>query len=550
MGKSRKTAHRPKQQAEAAKRTNGKYYAYALLLLVLVFFAAIRFRLRTMPLERDEGEYAYSGQLMLQGIPPYKLAYTMKLPGTEAAYAAIMAVFGQTPAGIHLGLILVNAATIVLIYLLAARLSGRMGGVVAAASYAALSTSFSVLGVPAHASHFVVFFAVAGILVLLKAMKTGRLWQLFASGFLLGLAFLMKQPGIAFGVFGGLYLLRCEWKRPIEWKSLLSKLGCYGAGVVLPFVLTCLVLLAAGVFRNFWFWVFTYAGQYTSENSPALGLAAFIQTFPAVVGPAVWVWLLAGVGLTALWWHPESRRHATVIGGLLFFSFLAVCPGFFFREHYFILMLPAVALLAGIAVHATTEELSGKGGMALAAIPALVFSAALGYAVFEQRAFLLEKDPVVVCEERYSTNPFPEAVVVAQYLDEHTAADEPVAVLGSEPEIYFYAKRHSATGFIYVYGLMEKQKYSLEMQKKMIGEVDSARPQYLVIVKNRLSWLSKEGSPEALSMAAWIQSLLGGYELVGIAERVGKHTEYRWDDEARAYRPHSQNIVGVFKRKS
>lgn len=39
----------------------------------------------TAPLERDEGEYAYAGQLMLQGIPPYQLAYNMKLPGTYAA---------------------------------------------------------------------------------------------------------------------------------------------------------------------------------------------------------------------------------------------------------------------------------------------------------------------------------------------------------------------------------------------------------------------------------------------------------------------------------
>jgi hypothetical protein len=529
---------------------DGKYYAYALLVLVMVLFAAIRFRLRTMPLERDEGEYAYAGQLVLQGIPPYKLAYTMKLPGTQAAYAVLMAVFGQTPAGIHIGVLLINAATTLLIYLLAARLSGRLAGVVAAASYACLSTSFSVLGVPAHASHFVVLFAVAGTLILLKGIETGRVWQFFASGLLMGLAFLMKQPGIAFGVFGGLYLLKCEWKRPVEWESLLSRVGCYGAGLALPFGLTCLILLAGGVFRNFWFWVFTYAGQYTSEVGFSRGVEVFMRIFPAIMGSAVWVWIIAAVGLTTFWWHPESRRHATLIGGLLFFSFLAVCPGFFFRQHYFILMLPAVALLAGMAVRAVTEGLAGKGGMALAAIPALVFSAALGYAVFQQRAFLLEEDPMLVCQERYGTNPFPEALVVARYLDAHTAADEPVAVLGSEPEIYFYAKRHSATGFIYVYGLMEQQKYSLEMQKKMIGEIESARPQYLVIAKSRLSWLPKEGSPEALSMTAWIQSLLGGYELVGVAERVGNRTEYRWDDEAKAYRPHSQNIVGVFRRKS
>ena len=49
-----------------------------------------------LPFERDEGEYAYAGQLMLHGIPPYKFAYSMKFPGTYAFYAMIMSVFGQT----------------------------------------------------------------------------------------------------------------------------------------------------------------------------------------------------------------------------------------------------------------------------------------------------------------------------------------------------------------------------------------------------------------------------------------------------------------------
>src|SRR5271155_5964386 len=72
--------------------------ALAVVLLAIIFFGLIRYRLRDMPLERDEGEYAYSGQLILQGIPPYKLAYNMKLPGTYAAYAVIMGVLGETPA--------------------------------------------------------------------------------------------------------------------------------------------------------------------------------------------------------------------------------------------------------------------------------------------------------------------------------------------------------------------------------------------------------------------------------------------------------------------
>ena len=41
------------------------------IVLVIIFFAAmVRIRLLDIPLERDEGEYAYTGQLLLQGIPP------------------------------------------------------------------------------------------------------------------------------------------------------------------------------------------------------------------------------------------------------------------------------------------------------------------------------------------------------------------------------------------------------------------------------------------------------------------------------------------------
>src|ERR1700679_496531 len=104
------------------------FQAWMALLLIMLVTGLLRWRLLDMPLERDEGEYAYAGQLMLQGIPPYQLASNMKLPGTYAAYAVLMAVLGQTVAGIHLGLLLVNAAAILLIALLGMRLFGPASG--------------------------------------------------------------------------------------------------------------------------------------------------------------------------------------------------------------------------------------------------------------------------------------------------------------------------------------------------------------------------------------------------------------------------------------
>jgi len=74
------------------------------LVLLLVFF--IRLRLLATPLERDEGEYAYMGQLLLQGILPYIEAYNMKFPGIYFIYAIVLAIFGEESSSIHFSLLI------------------------------------------------------------------------------------------------------------------------------------------------------------------------------------------------------------------------------------------------------------------------------------------------------------------------------------------------------------------------------------------------------------------------------------------------------------
>src|SRR5690348_15991948 len=138
---------------DSSKRNTLELACWVMALLGIVIAIVIRLRLLGIPLERDEGEYAYGGQLMLQGIPPYQLAYSMKFPGTCAAYAIFMSIFGQTTAGIHLGLLTVNLVTIGLVFLIGRSLVNGLSGIVAAASYALLSISPSVLGLAAHATH-------------------------------------------------------------------------------------------------------------------------------------------------------------------------------------------------------------------------------------------------------------------------------------------------------------------------------------------------------------------------------------------------------------
>lgn len=532
-----------------AQSVSSQYWPYVALLLIVVFFSLIRVRLLDLPLERDEGEYAYAGQLLLQGIPPYQLAYNMKLPGTYIAYAMILAVFGQTPVAVHAGLLLVNAATIVLVFFLAMRLFGSLAAVVSAASYALLSTNPSVLGFAAHATHFVALPAVAGLLLLLKAIETGSLWRYFWSGILVGLAFVMKQPGIFFILFAGLYFLHSQWKRSTDWRAIAARGGMLGLGSALPFFVVCLVLWKWGVFPKFWFWTFVYARQYGFALGPLEGSQVLWMMAPLAIGAGVFIWALAAVGLSAIFWNDQARSHCVFLAGFLLFSFLAVCPGFYFRSHYFVVMLPAIALLAGVAVAAATREFQKHAvPPSLRFVPLLLFGLAFIYPLVEQHDFLFAMQPLVACQSLYAPNPFPEARAIGDYIKSHTSPDARIAVLGSEPEIFFYAQRHSATGYIYVYPLMENQKYASTMQQQMIADIEHSRPQWIVFVNVPFSWVVRPDSDTEI--LAWSQKFLDQhYELNGVVD-ILEQSKYLWGPDAKLYRPTSRFSVEIFKLRT
>jgi len=297
-----------------------KYWPWISLTLIILFTVSIRIRLLQIPLERDEGEFAYMGQLMLQGIPPYLLAYNMKFPGIYALYALIMAAFGQTIIGIHLGLLVFNTAAIVLLFLLARRLFDDLTSVVSASVYALLSLSPTVCGTAAHATQFIVPFVLAATLLLLHALDKGKYWMIFASGFLYGLAFIIKQHAAFFVIFAVLYFItdslrknRMDWKRPLIGTFILISAS------VIPFIISCLLLYITGAFQKFWFWTITYAHQYVSLK-PLSGVPReFIDHLYLVMYSGEILWAMAGLGLTGIFWDKKIKANWIFLTGLSFF---------------------------------------------------------------------------------------------------------------------------------------------------------------------------------------------------------------------------------------
>ena len=519
-----------------------------ILAVITAATALIRLRLADVPLERDEGEYAYAGALMLDGVPPYQLAYNMKLPGTYAGYALIMALFGETARGIRGGLVGVNASTILLVWFLGRTLSGRVCGLVAAAVFALLSLSASVLGLAAHATHFVTLFAAAGAVVFLRAIDAERLARLFGAGLLFGFAFMMKQPAVFFGAFATIALCVVELRRGRGLLSSVARVAAFGAGTAVPFALTCILLWIAGVFDRFWFWTFSYAREYVGLQSIADGWSAFTTSVGAIVAAAPVIWSIAGLGLVAVLVRGSLRLRVFILASLAA-ALAAASPGLYFREHYFIPLLVPVALCAGAAVQliiAAAAQTRWRTAIAAAAI--IVLSGGIAQALVHQSGILFRASPQQVARTLYGTNPFPESVEIGRYIRENSNAGARVAVIGSEPQIYFYSGRRSATGYIYTYGLMEPHGAAERMQREMIAEIEAANPEFLVFVAVPSSWLARSESHTFIF--DWFDRISRErYQQVGLVDiRSADETVYRWDEKAIAAIPRSRYYLTVFKR--
>jgi hypothetical protein len=516
-------------------------WAVAALAIAVILVIVVRVRLLQIPLERDEGEYAYAGQLLLDGIPPYKLAYNMKLPGTYACYAAIMAVFGQTTSGIHFGFLLVTLATLALLFCVARRLLDRPHAVVACVCYALLSMCPGVLGLEAHATHLVVLAALGGLLLLLKARESGDLLAFGWSGIAYGLSFVCKQPGLFFGLFGLAVLLRdLALAAPPERGGRLKRAVFFCAGLALPFLLTCLLIFWAGTFDRFWFWTVVYARTHAGLLTWQNGLAN-LDDFNQKAGALRWSWMAAAAGLICLLLDKARSEARFIIGCLLAFSLIAFTASFYFSRHYFIMMLPVVCLLIAIGAR--------RAALAMGeAVPAACLALACAGFIFANRALWFEQTPEAACRALYGANPFPEAAPIARHIEEHSTAGETVAVMGSEPEIFFHAHRHSATGYIYMYDLMQSHRYALAMQREAIHEIEAAKPAFLLAVYVDSSWTITKDSN--LTIMEWTRAYYAKYyDLTGMVWIWPDRAEYVWGPEALTRTFDTPFRVAVMKRK-
>jgi hypothetical protein len=512
-----------------AKVKISKGQPWLIYIMLIVFLAiAVRYRLIDIPLERDEGGFAYCAQLILHGIPPYTEAYDYKPPGLYFLYASSISILGSEVQAVHLLLLIFSAGTSIMLFWLVKKWSDTAGGTIASILSIFLLASPSVLGFAAHATHFVMFWAIMGYLLLEIGLQRRNYSIVLASGISFGLSFLMKQSGILFLFPAFIFILATT--KGGEFKESIKSAGFMLAGFIIPLGGIALWLMGIGALKGFIYWNIQYPwlvaqGSGTNDFFYRIGRNGL-----QAAGNFLPVWITGLVSLIYLVSRKSGIGANKKILIFIIFSLGAVSIGYETRSHYFVLLIPALAATIGIAASNISKNVkSGFGRKAIIGIPIAI---AL-FGMIEERDYFFFDKPEVISRSIYYPNLFADAEKASEFIRSRSDDSDRVAILGSEPEILFLSQRRSATRYIFSDFINMKHELGGRMQKEMIREIDSVKPAIIVMINQPFSWGALPSG--SWPLLRWMRGYLENkYEIVGtVTQHSVNSSVFRWDQESR-----------------
>jgi hypothetical protein len=494
----------PEARRRAAER--------ALVAAAALAFVALRVPYVAVPLERDEGNYAYVAWRMLEGEAPYRDVFDQKPPGIYAVYAALIAAGAFSPAALHLLLHLWTAACALALHRLSRELAGGLAAGFAALLFAALANDPRLTATAANTESFLLLPLLLSWVALWRATERGAAAAWLACGALAAAACWFKPVAATNALFAAAWAA-ADWAlrdpRPAG-RELARRTGLLALGAAGASALVLAALAALGSAASFVEIVLVHNLDYSLQNTLGEGAGILFGVLAWLAPSHAVLWAGAAAGLLSA--RAVPRRARLFLAGQLLAAAAGAAVGLHFRPHYFVTLLPALCGLAGLAAAAAAERvLAARRAGALALGLAGLGALALVPVVAGDAGFLFAGSPAAVARRLYGLNPFPESPRIAAHVAHRSDPGDFVLVVGSEPQILFDAKRRSATRYILFYPLTGPFADALARQREALREIEARDPLYVVWVEVATSLLVDERSER------WIFQVL--------AERLAR--EYR-----------------------
>lgn len=267
--KTAKDSHRSeKQQKNLDQIPRWKLSRYDIFFAIcLVFILTTTYFLRSnffdIPLERDEGDYALAGKLILEGAKPYVDVFEQKPPGLFYSYAMIAAIFGTSVAGFKMGFLVVNMLTVALIAFGIRLLMNPLAGIIGASTFAILSLNPYASGYAIQAEHLLVFFVSIAFFVLCYYYKIAKPYLLVIAGASVAWSATIKQNGLFFIIALTLGVLAIHLANgKLDLRKLFKEYLYFGSGGIGMAIFVLTIMAVQGVWKEFLFWSITFPNKY------------------------------------------------------------------------------------------------------------------------------------------------------------------------------------------------------------------------------------------------------------------------------------------------
>jgi len=456
--------------------------------LVLIV-ATLRTPLLAIPLERDEGEYAYIAWRLGYNELPYRDWVDQKPPAVFYIYQLALSLPFEPVRAIHFAGLVFAAASACALFFLGLRFMDRFWAWLGAALFALLGADPLVQGTAANTEIFMLCPLIFSQMVFFTATAKNErnVWLMALAGALTGIAIMFKQVAIVnWFLLAGAYPIFAQGEK--RWRSPISFVAWSATGLLTVLGLVVLYFWSRGGLNEFVENVFTHNLEYIGGIGGSARLEYCWGTLTILVRTQAIVWTFAAVGLAGLLTSGRAK-WCVFLGGWLLTSVIGVSASGYFFPHYFQQILPALVLAAAAGAEWFDTIRLWK------ILPVWTRRAVLGLmlAVLPVTAlwpFLFIYTPMEAVRKIYPGNFFADMPALAQRIGNATPSEAPVFIFGAEPELLFYARRPSATRYIFLFPLYGPYGNVHEKQIAAATEVEQAQPSTAVYLPNALFFVS------------------------------------------------------------
>ncbi len=464
------------------------------LIGLALFIVLLHWNSYNMPFERDEGEYAYSARVLLDGGLPYRDSFMQKPPMIIYTYA-MAELLDPDPFAVWPPRALLSITIFFIALLVRYVVKKEYGAYAGTASMYLIVPMLSLFYISALAANTEIFMLLplVGVVALYVKHRQNNLaspYVCFFAGFLAVTSLLYKPIALFTLLFLFTHWMLQIWNSKKNYKLVFkSFMYMFMGGLASTAIFLGYFLLNDGG-RAFW------------ENA-----VAYNMSYIKEIGSNNWTFLYNLKLFLYIWWPLFILTFISLFSdikklyiGLLSSSVLAVIYGP--QVHYVILLMPFWVIIIASGINLVSayfekkfltelpHQKQKKSILAILIIIILLIMLSGG-----RRQFFISPEELSLLTYG-KISPFIESKIIAKKIELATLPSDYVYIAGSEPQILYYSDRKSSSRFVISYPLTINTPVRLQYQQEVIRDLEEKPPKAVVVSKLAMIDFNYRGVPQ------------------------------------------------------